>query len=218
MKILIFVLAAVCAYLISGINPAIILSRRVYGKDIRECGSGNPGFTNFKRSFGSGLAWVVMVLDLLKSALPCLVFAIIFDSLWGQWQLGTAYTCLFSMIGHAFPVWYGFKGGKGFLVCLSATWVFHPLMGLCATLIMIVLLLTTKLMSLATMLGLLASLAVIPLIGIDNTYAFIIMCGCVLFMIIRHKKNIVRLFRGTESKIYILGKKKGPTLDRADKK
>lgn len=53
---------------------------------------------------------------------------------------------------------------------------------------------------------------------IDNTYAFIIMCGCVLFMIIRHKKNIVRLFRGTESKIYILGKKKGPTLDRADKK
>ncbi len=219
MKALIFALAALTAYLVSGINPAIILSKRIYGKDIRDCGSGNPGFTNFKRTFGSSLAWAVMALDLLKSALPCLAFAIVFDVMWGQWQLGVAYTCLFSMLGHAFPVWYGFKGGKGFLVCLSATWIFHPLVGLAATAVMTALLITTKYMSLATMLGLLSALLVMPLVGIESIYAFILFCASVLFMIIRHRKNIVRLFRGTEAKIYIFGKKKErAALDTAEKK
>ncbi len=199
-------IAAVSAYLISGINPAIILSKCVYGKDIRECGSGNPGFTNFKRTFGS-LGWLVMVLDLLKSALPCLVFGLIFDCIYSEWQLGVALTCAFSMLGHAFPVWYGFKGGKGFLVCLSAMWIFHPLAGLTATAVMVILLLTVKIMSLATMFGLLSALAVIPLVGIDRLAAYLIMCACVLFMIIRHKENIVRLVKGTESTFLIFGKK-----------
>ncbi len=206
MEYLILALAAACGYLISGINSAIILSKCIYGKDIRECGSGNPGFTNFKRSFGS-LAWLVMVLDLLKSALPCLVFGLVYNSMFLEWQFPVAVCCAFSMLGHAYPVWYGFKGGKGFLVCLSAMWIFHPLAGLCATLVMVILLLTAKYMSLATMAGLFAGAAVIPFIGIESTAAYIIMCGCVLFMIIRHKENIVRLFNGTERKFNIFGKK-----------
>lgn len=201
-------LAAVSAYLISGINPAIILSKAVYGKDIRECGSGNPGFTNFKRTFGSSLAFLVMALDLLKSAIPSLIFGILFEEFFLEWQLGVAFTCAFSMIGHAFPLWYGFKGGKGFLVCLSATWIFHPIAGLVATAVMIILLLSVKFMSLATMAGLVCALGVIPLIGIENAAAFIIMCLCVAFMIFRHKENIIRLARGTESKFYIFGKPK----------
>ena len=219
MKILLFTVAALGGYLIAVINPAIALSRAIYKKDIRECGSGNPGFTNFKRTFGSSLAWAVMALDLLKSALPCLAFAIVFDVMWGEWQLGAAYTCLFSMLGHAFPVWYGFKGGKGFLVCLSAMWIFNPLVGLAATAVMAVLLFATKYMSLATMLGLLTALCVMPLIGIESVYAFILSCASVLFMIIRHRKNIARLFRGTEAKIYIFGKKKEhAVLDTAEEK
>lgn len=214
MAYIIFAAAAVSAYLISGINPAIIMSKAIYKKDIRECGSGNPGFTNFKRCFGP-LGWAVMVLDLLKSALPCLIFGIIFDKALLGWQLGVAFTCVFAMLGHAFPVWYGFKGGKGFLVCLSAMWFFHPLAGLTATAVMIILLLTAKYMSLATMLGLISALAVIPVIGIESAAAYIMMCACVLFMVIRHKKNISRLISGTESKFYIF--KKNSVAESAEK-
>lgn len=200
-------LAGICAYLISAVNPAILLSKAVYKKDIRNCGSGNPGFTNFKRTFGN-LAWLVMILDLLKSALPSLVFGYILSGMGFEWQFAVAFICLFSMLGHAFPVWYGFKGGKGFLVCLSAMWIFHPLCGLAATAVMVVLLLSLKYMSLATMAGLISALVVIPLVGIESSAGFIIMCACVLFMIIRHKENISRLIGGTENKFSVFEKKK----------
>ena len=69
LKVILYASAAICAYLVAGLNPAIILSKAVYKKDIRTCGSGNPGFTNFKRSFGNKLAWWVLVLDLLILAI-----------------------------------------------------------------------------------------------------------------------------------------------------
>jgi len=223
---LMFALAALSGYLISEINPAIILSNTFYKKDIRKCGSGNPGFTNFKRSFGSRLAWLVMVLDLLKSALPCLLFGIIFDKLYYDWELGVAFTCFFSIIGHCFPSRYGFKGGKGFLVCLSAMWIFHPLSGLVATGVMVVLLLITKYMSLSTMLGLVAGVATMPFFGMGDLVPIAIFSLSVLLVIVRHKKNIVRLIGGTETKFYIFGKKdrsaskknKNDALDKEKKK
>ena len=197
-----FALAAVCAYLVSGINPAIILSKAVYGKDIRSLGSKNPGFTNFKRNFGMKWAIVVMVLDLLKSALPAIAFGIVFDNLWGEWMLGVTFTCLFSMLGHAFPVWYGFKGGKGFLVCLSAMWAADWRVGLTATLIMVVLLLVTEYMSLSTTVAMLFCPFVIWLVGGEHP-EIILSAISVLFMAWRHKENFVRLAKGTESKFQL---------------
>lgn len=207
----VFALAAVCAYLISGINPAIILSKAIYGKDIRTLGSKNPGFTNFKRNFGMKWAIVVMVLDLLKSALPAILFGFVFEHFWpGEWALGVTFTCLFSMIGHAFPVWYGFKGGKGFLVCLSAMWTVDWRVGLVATLLMVILLLVTEYMSLSTTVAMLACPFVIWLIG--GSHPEIIFCAIsVMFMAWRHKENFVRLSKGTESKFQLYktkGKKK----------
>ena len=206
----IFALAAVCAYLISGINPAIILSKAIYGKDIRTLGSKNPGFTNFKRNFGMKWAIVVMALDLLKSALPAIAFGIVFDKLWGEWMLGVTFTCLFSMLGHAYPVWYGFKGGKGFLVCLSAMWAVDWKVGLTSTLIMVVLLLVTEYMSLSTTIAMLVCPFVIWLVGGEHP-EIILSAISVLFMAWRHKENFVRLAKGTESKFQLYktdGKKK----------
>ena len=204
-----FALAAVCAYLISGINPAIILSKAIYGKDIRTLGSKNPGFTNFKRNFGMKWAIVVMVLDLLKSALPAVAFGIVFDKLWGEWMIGVTFTCLFSMLGHAFPVWYGFKGGKGFLVCLSAMWAVDWRVGLTATLVMVILLLVTEYMSLSTTVAMLFCPFVIWLVGGEHP-EIILSAISVLFMAWRHKENFVRLAKGTESKfqLYKTGGKK----------
>ena len=206
----VFGLSALSAYLISGINPAIIFSKAIYGKDIRTLGSKNPGFTNFKRNFGMKWAIVVMVLDLLKSALPAVAAGFVFDYFWGEWYLGVSFTCLCSMLGHAFPVWYGFKGGKGFLVCLSAMWVLDWRVGLVITSVMVLLLLVTEYMSLSTTIAMLLGPFALWLCGAYHPE--IIFCAIsAMFMAWRHKENFVRLANGTESKFQLYkssGKKK----------
>lgn len=206
LKVILYASAAICAYLVAGLNPAIILSKAVYKKDIRTCGSGNPGFTNFKRSFGNKLAWWVLVLDLLKAAVVVAVFAQLFKIYLDDYRLGAAYTGLFAMAGHAYPAWYKFKGGKGFLVYMSVIWFIDWRAGLVALLIMLVLLLTTKYMSLSTVTALLS--CPITLLIIKASVPVVILCAvCVIFMAVRHKENFKRLLNGTESKFYLKSKK-----------
>ena len=100
MKRALYIISALVAYFVTGLNPAIIISKLVYHKDIRTCGSGNPGFTNFKRTFGGAWSWVVMAIDLLKSAVVVGTFAMLFKHYTGHFQLGAAYTGLFCMLGH----------------------------------------------------------------------------------------------------------------------
>ena len=206
MKILLYILAAVCGYVIAGMNPAIALSKAIYKKDIRECGSGNPGFTNFKRTFGNKWAWWVLVLDLAKAAVVVWLFAWLLSRQGVNFQFGAAYTGIFCMLGHAFPFQFKFKGGKGFLVCLSTMYVIDWRVGLIATGIMIVLLLTTKYMSLSTTLAML--LCPILLIPFGASISVILMATfCAVFMAVRHKENFKRLIQGKESKFSLKGKK-----------
>ena len=206
MKILIYILAAVCGYVIAGMNPAIALSKAIYKKDIRECGSGNPGFTNFKRTFGNKWAWWVLVLDLSKAAVVVWIFAWLLSRQGVDFQLGAAYTGMFCMLGHAFPFQFKFKGGKGFLVCLSTMYVIDWRVGLIATGIMVVLLLVTKYMSLSTTLAML--LCPILLIPFGASVPVILMATfCAVFMAVRHKENFNRLIKGTESQFTLKGKK-----------
>ena len=208
MKILVWILAAVVGYLTAGVNPAIVLSTLIYHQDIRTLGSGNPGFTNFKRVFGNRYAWYVFVLDLAKSALFCWLFGLWFDYLYpGFYAIGVAYTAVFSVLGHAFPIWYGFKGGKGFLVCLSVLYLLDWRVGLIATGIMVVLLLVTKYMSLSTMCAL--SVGAILLLPFGcNRIAVLLYALCVVFMIVRHHENIRRLLHHSESKFSFHSKQK----------
>ena len=206
MKILLYILAAVCGYVIAGMNPAIALSKAIYKKDIRECGSGHPGFTNFKRTFGNKWAWWVLVLDLSKAAVVVGLFAWLLSRQGVNFQLGAAYTGMFCMLGHAFPFQFKFKGGKGFLVCLSTMYVIDWRVGLIATGIMIVLLLITKYMSLSTTLAML--LCPILLIPFGASISVILMATfCAVFIAVRHKENFNRLIKGTESKFTLKGKK-----------
>ena len=98
MKALAYIISAVFAYFVSGLNPAIIMSKAIYKKDIRTCGSGNPGFTNFKRVFGNKYAWFVFVLDILKGAVISVVAGLLFRAYVGSWALGVAYAGLFAML------------------------------------------------------------------------------------------------------------------------
>ena len=205
MKILLYILAAVCGYVIAGMNPAIAISKAVYHKDIRECGSGNPGFTNFKRTFGNKWAWWVLVLDLSKAAVAVWLFAWLLSRQGVNFQFAAAYTGIFCMLGHAFPFQFKFKGGKGFLVCLSTMYVIDWRVGLIATGIMVVLLLVTKYMSLSTTLAML--LCPILLIPFGASVPVILMAlACAVFMAVRHKENFKRLIKGTESKFSLKGK------------
>ena len=157
MKLLLWLAAAVVAYIVSSWNPAITLSKAIYHKDIRTCGSGNPGFTNFKRTFGNKWAWWVMLLDMCKSGVVVLLFAFLFRFFGYDFQIGAAFTGIFALIGHAYPVRYEWKGGKGFLVTLSVVAVVDWRVGLAAFVLMTILLLTTDYMSLSTVTALLLS-------------------------------------------------------------
>ena len=206
MKVILYIVAAICGYVVAGMNPAIALSKAVYKKDIRECGSGNPGFTNFKRTFGNRWAWWVLVLDLSKAAVVVGLFAWLLSRQGVDFQLAAAYTGIFCMLGHAFPFQYRFKGGKGFLVCLSTMYVIDWRVGLISTGIMVALLLITKYMSLSTTVAML--LCPVLLIPLGASVPVILMAAaCAVFMAIRHKENFKRLVQGKESKFRLGGKK-----------
>ena len=206
MKIFLFIAAAVCGYVVAGMNPAIALSKAIYKQDIRECGSKNPGFTNFKRTFGVKWAGWALVLDLSKAAVAVGLFAWLLSRRGVDFQLAAAYTGIFCMLGHAFPFQYKFKGGKGFLVCLSTMYVIDWRVGLIATGIMVALLLTTKYMSLSTNAAML--LCPLLLIPFGASLPVIVMAAaCALFMAVRHKENFVRLVRGEETRFSLKSKK-----------
>lgn len=205
MTVLLCIMAAVCAYLIAGINPAIEFSKRIYHSDIRTCGSRNPGFTNFKRTFGNKWTWWVLAFDLAKGAVVTALFAYLFEHHLGQYQLGAAYTGLFALLGHAYPVWYQFKGGKGFLVYMSVIWFVDWRAGLIALCVMLLLLAITKYMSLSTVTALLT--CPITLAVRRAPIAVIILCAVsVLYIAFRHRENFKRLINGTENKFAFKGK------------
>ena len=206
MKLLLLILAPIVGYVVATLNPAIILSRLVYHKDIRECRSGNPGFTNFKRTFGGKWAWWVLVLDLTKAAAVALIFSFLLSKYGVDRQLAAAYTGAFCLLGHAYPFLYGFRGGKGFLVCLSTIYVIDFRVGLIATGVMCLLLLTTHYMSLSTVTALLLSPIPLYFLG-ASLWTTLSTLALVSFVAVRHRANFRRLISGTESRFYLGSKK-----------
>ena len=201
MRWLMLAAAALVGYFVASLNPAIILSRAVYRKDIRELGSKNPGFTNFKRCFGMRWAIPVFVLDLLKAAFAVALFSYLLPKFGFDRRFAAIFTGFFCMLGHAYPPLYGFRGGKGFLVCLSAFFVTDWRVGLICFGLMCLLLFTTHYMSLSTVTAILA--APLLLVPFGASYAvFAVGEACAVFMAVRHRENIRRLLRGEESRFY----------------
>ncbi len=198
----IYILSAIAvpiAYLLGGINGAILMSELVHHEDIRERGSGNPGFTNYKRVYGGASAWVVFIFDIFKTIVPVLLFGLLFQTLYGEWQLGCALSGLAAMFGHAFPVWYKFKGGKAFVACITTVYFVDWRAGLMLTAVFALLLLTVKYMSLASISVALLYPIAVALLGAELPVILLAIASGVL-VIARHHANIGRLFRGQESK------------------
>jgi len=200
MNAFIFVLAAVAAFLVGSVNPAIILSRRLYRADVRRFGSRNPGFTNFQRVFGNDHAWGVILFDFAKSAVLCLIFCPLFKNAVGMYHLGAAYTSLFTLLGHAFPLWHDFRGGKGVAVMFAAVWFIDWRAGVVVVLVFLALMITTRYMSLSVLCAAATAPVTLLLAGTEHPAVWILTAVSVLFMIWRHRENLQRLAQGTESK------------------
>ena len=199
---------AAFAYLLGGINGAIILSRLVYKENIRELGSKNPGFTNFKRLHGFAPAtFGVMAIDICKTILPVLTASLVIEHFFGEGQLGAAAALLGCMLGHAFPVWYGFKGGKAVLTFLAGVWFVDWRAGLICFAIFVIILFTIRFMSVASMSFAVLFPVALFVLGCRNPITLVIMAVAGILVVARHHQNISRLKAGTESKFYLKKKK-----------
>ena len=208
MMIAILCVSAVVSYLLGGLNGAIILSKLVYKQDIRDFGSNNPGFTNFKRTYGNGfVTWLVLIFDILKTALPVFLTALIMWQMFDKWQFGAQFSGMFCMIGHCFPVWYKFKGGKAFLAGFATIWFVDWRMTLIAMAVFFTLLFTLKYMSVASCSAAAVCPIALALLGPASIGVELMAIACALLVILRHIPNFKKLANGTESKFSLSSKK-----------
>lgn len=202
-------LCAVISYLIGGINGAIIMSSLFFKADIRTLGSGNPGFTNFKRNYGWGLPTALVILtDVLKTVIPVLISMLVFRAEFDMRQFGAALSMISCMIGHCFPVWYRFKGGKAVLALASAAFFVSVPMSLIALAVFLIVIAVSKYMSLASCSGAICCPIALAFIGFDNVWVEIFVAAAALTVIVRHRQNFRRLANGTESKFTFGNNKK----------
>ena len=212
MAVLYFILIALGAYFFGGLNGALITSRLVHGEDIRQHGSGNAGLTNFYRTYGKRAVFLLVLIDVIKTALPVIVggmlieSALDFGTVTDRLLIGRTWGGLFSMIGHAYPCLYQFKGGKGVLSGgTMALFVDIRIFGILLLLFVLTVLLT-RYISLGSILAGLGFPIAYIVLGI-NIWAtgLAILCGA--FVIYRHRENIVRLCKGQERKFSFSRKK-----------
>ena len=223
------------AYLLGSVNFSIVISKIKYHDDIRNYGSKNAGFTNMRRVYGTKAGVAAISGDLLKGVISVLLPLLILGE-------DPAYIAgLFCILGHCYPIYYGFKGGKGVATAASMILVLEPLVFLMVIAIFVVVTLTTKYLSL----GSICAALFYPLIlnrfynlvygrvflqfgntGSDDGYivkaSFIITIISVFlsaFIIFKHRSNIKRLWNGNENK-FIIGQKslKSTEQDSSEKK
>ena len=213
MDVLLIIAGFAMAYLLGSLPTSVWLGQAYFGIDVRDYGSGNAGATNTFRVLGRKAGIIVMLVDILKgwtaTSLALLLYlmnVIPFDDL-------LMYKLLFgilSVIGHIFPVYVGFKGGKGVATLLGMVLAIHTEAALLCMLIFFVVLLTSKYVSLGSMIAALAFpiLLLLPRFSPDDP--MMIVFGFVMFaiVVITHQKNIVRLINGEESRTNIRLRKK----------
>lgn len=195
---------ALIAYLI-GAFPTGYIAGKLGGIDIRKVGSGNPGATNVTRVLGKRFGYPVFVIDFCKGVVPVLLAAAIAR----QYGLGAFATdvCIavggiFSVVGHSYPVWLGFKGGKGVATSLGVIFGISWIAALIALGVWIVMFKTTRYVSVASIIAAIAlPVTMMVLLFLQNLRSPVLVyfSACLTaIVIVRHRSNISRLISGTE--------------------
>ena len=188
-------LVIIIAYLLGSIPFGYLIVRRRVGDDIRHSGSGGTGATNVSRRAGKAAGILTLVLDALKGSAAVLIAKTVVGN---DWVIAAAAIAV--LVGHIFPVWLGFRGGKGVATGAGVFLVLAPVAVLCAAVIFLAIVVSTRYVSLGSILGAVA----IPLfvwLQSDSRPLLIAAVLGALLILFAHRGNIGRLKQGTESQI-----------------
>ena len=188
------------AYILGGVNGAIITSQVFYRKDVRKFGSGNPGLTNFYRVFGKGGALLVVAIDVFKAVAPVLFGGWVFRRYLNMPLFGQTISGFFVMLGHCFPVFYKFKGGKGVMAAGAIFIILDWRIAIISWGTFILITAFTRYVSLGAMIGAALFPPALLIFDIGGVYEFLAVAMSAVLLIARHQANIKRLVRGEESK------------------
>jgi len=217
MFFVLILITALPAYILGSVNGAIITSKAFFRKDIRDYGSGNPGLTNFYRVFGKGGFLLVVFIDVVKTITPVMLGGWLFahftdmvltevGPLYRFFDLayfGQALAGFFVMLGHCFPVFYKFRGGKGVMAIGAIVIVIDWRLALIAWGVFVLVTALTRYVSLGAMIGSIAFPVSMVVLDIGGLAELNIIILCVLLVIVRHIPNIKRLIKGEESKLVL---------------
>ena len=209
MMILLCAAAAIIAYLLGGLNFAIIISKYKFKDDIRRFGSGNAGMTNMLRTYGKAAAAFTLLGDMAKAAVSVFIGTILAG------EAGAYIAGFFCVLGHSFPCYYGFKGGKGIVVTATMLLCLEPVVFLILFVIFALIVLSTKYLSLGSIIGMM----IYPVL-LNRMYGFlngteqepaipaIISILNAALVVWLHRENIKRLLEGKENKFSLKKKDK----------
>ena len=184
--------AALLGYLIGSIPFGLLLTKAAGMGDVHSIGSGNIGATNVLRTGNKGLAVATLVLDLAKGLAP----VVIAGQLWGE--IAMAFAAGAAVLGHCFPVWLGFKGGKGVATNAGVSFGLAWPIGLAYAFVWLSVLAIFRVSSLAGMAAVVAAAAAAPLFGYPQFFP--VLAAIAVVIIYLHRANIARLMKGDEPK------------------
>ncbi|MBU0985563.1 MAG: glycerol-3-phosphate 1-O-acyltransferase PlsY [candidate division Zixibacteria bacterium] len=209
MSVLVVAAALVVAYLLGAIPGGYIIARHHGIPDLRKVGSGNVGATNVVRLLGFRAGIWVYVLDIAKGVLAEVIGLFVVQDIMGR-ELFLLLVALAAILGHVFPIYIGFRGGKGVNTALGTMLVLLPLETLCCVAVFLVVAFATRYISLGSILGALTLPTVLLVeryaFGWDVSDVYLIMTITIgLLVPLTHYKNVGRLLAGTESRFSLKG-------------
>lgn len=221
-----FLLCIVASYLLGSISFAVLISRVFYHDDVRKYGSGNAGTTNMLRTFGKKAALMTFVGDTFKGVIAILIACLVFgasleSNVGGYWLLVTAsyLSAFMCILGHVFPIFAKFRGGKGFATLLAAIAALDPVVFLLLMVVYFPMILMTHYVSLSSIT--IALFYPVLLATVDRTVPLHIgthiMIALLMGLLVTwcHRSNISRLIKGKERKTYLFKKKESAKTDEA---
>ena len=199
----IYVTVAIVAYAVGSVNSAVLLSRKFAGFDVREKGSKNAGTTNVLRTVGKKTALLTLICDILKGVIAVLA-AIFAKTMWGVTDVQTLkYIAGFMVIlGHTYPIFFEFKGGKGVATAVGVLLMLNWKIGLACLIFGLLIITVSKMVSL----GSVSAALLFPVLSIfmqkEITFVQILLCFAIgLFVVFNHRTNIKRIKEGKENKL-----------------
>ena len=198
------ILSAAAAYLLGSVSFAIVVSKSLYHQDVRQFGSGNAGMTKILRTAGKKAAALTLAGDFLKGVAAVLISRLIFAAMGVTLFDGAYVGGLFAILGHLYPVYFGFRGGQGILTSIGIIAVINPLVFLGLLIIGLPLIFLTKIVSVGSLAGAVCYPFLTLLVDfwqggvswLDFSFSLVI----ALLVIWMHRSNVKRLLNGTENR------------------